>query len=110
MDFEEPVQMPIRADDNNAQTWDWQRRAQNAENVLNAEKNKRRGLQMQLDSVVETNFRARQQIQNLSNNSITLSQEVIKLNCVIETLQGVLRMICDHSTCGNDCNGELQRA
>ncbi len=117
MDFEEPIQTPLMTTKNSADIVDWQQCARGAEHVLGTEKTKHertkqasRRLQAQLDIFVESDLWARQRIQTLTNSSVALSQEVLRLRCVVDTLNGVLRMICDHSTCGNAYKGENLQA
>ena len=111
MDFEDPVQTPTMAKENVASILDWQQRAHAVENVLGIERTKHertkhtsRRLQAAVDGYVESDFRARRQIQGLINSNVGLSQEILRLRCIVDTLNGVLRTICDHSTCGNGCN------
>lgn len=87
---------------------DWEARAHTASKALDAEKKKYerakqacRQLQAQVGGYGNSILRAREQIQGTTNTNMALSQEILRLRCIIETLNGVMRMICDHSTCGN---------
>jgi hypothetical protein len=111
MDFEDPNKTPTMAKENVASIFDWQQRAYDVENALNIETTKHertkqasRRLQTAVDGYVESDFKARRYIQGLTSSNLGLSQELLRLRCVVDTLNGVLRMICDHSTCGNSCN------
>jgi hypothetical protein len=111
MDFEDPVQTSAMAEEYSANILDWQQRVHNVENVLGIERTKHerakqasRRLQAAIDGYVESDFRARRQIHSLTSSNFGLSQEILRLRSVVDTLTGVLRMICDHSTCGNGCN------
>lgn len=117
MDFEEPATTPIKAKENVVELLDWQQRAHGAERVLGEERAKyerakqaTRHLQAQLHRFGESDFQAKRHIQALSYSNIGLSQEVVRLRSAVDTLNGVLRIICDHSTCGNSCSGEDQPA
>jgi len=90
----------------------WEVRARTAAKALEIEKQKyervkqaSRQLQAQMNGYGNSILRAREQIQGTTNTNIALTQEILRLRCTVETLNGVLRMICDHSTCGNGDDG-----
>ena len=87
---------------------DWEARAYTASKALDAEKKKYerakqacRQLQAQVGGYGNSILRAREQIQGTTNTNMALSQKILRLRYIIETLNGVMRMICDHSTCSN---------
>ncbi|KFY69540.1 hypothetical protein V496_00160 [Pseudogymnoascus sp. VKM F-4515 (FW-2607)] len=110
MDIELP-QTPIMKCENIASVAD----ELHAIDLLEVEKEKHqrtmqalRRLESQLDLFVERDFQSSQYIQLLENSSSmqgqansALSQEVIRLRNVQETLNGAIQLICLNLNCGN---------
>lgn len=99
MDLEEQIQTPIMANENAAHIADLQQHAADIEiERKRHERTKRasRRLQAQLSGFVEHDMRSRQHIQTLQSTNLALAQEIVRLRHTVDTLNGVIRMICGH--------------
>jgi len=107
VDFEEDPRTPTMHNINVADAYDWQHRANMAEQELSIERTKlqrekRKGhrLQTQINEYIEALTRstqdysqARSQCQFLSNTNLVLSREVGRLRLVVQTLEGVIHLL-----------------
>lgn len=104
MEVEQP-KTPVITSENVAIVADLQHTA----NALIAEKTRHgqtaRRLQSQLDGFAEQDCQLRINIQALQNTNTALAQEVLRLRWTVDTLNGALRTVCDHSQHHCQCYG-----
>jgi len=99
MDLEEQIHTPNMANENIAHVADLQQYAADIEiERKRHERTKRasRRLQTQLNGFAEHDMQLREHIQTLLNTNSALAQEILRLRCTVDTLNGVIRMICGH--------------
>ncbi|OBT50352.1 hypothetical protein VE04_08789 [Pseudogymnoascus sp. 24MN13] len=96
MDFEQP-KTPVMTDENVAVAADLRHIA----NALIVEKTKHRQtaqrLRSQLDGFAARDLQLRSNVQALQHTNTALAQEILRLRWTVDTLNGAMRTVCDHS-------------